>query len=307
MTYPRAHLVDSENGGYYHCTSRCVRRGWLCGQDALTGRSYDHRRSWVESRILMLAEIFAVDLYGYAVMSNHYHLTLKVEPNRVMDWNDEEVAKRWVRLSSATDQQVVKLRIAALLVSPERIKILRGRLGNLSWYMRYLNEFIARRANREDGCKGRFWEGRFRSIALLDDAAVVACTAYVDLNPIRAKITTTVERAPYTSIKRRCAAYEEKNAHPLAELTNLGLSLSSYKSLLEWTVTIEQGAVSVSRKEAVEAVSELGHAPEEWLGRVKAHRLKYRAYGARSLLKRYAQSLGQRWIKGSGLSSVGFT
>ena len=72
MTYARAHLIDSENDGYYHVNSRCVRRAWLCGVDPLTSKDFSHRRQWIEDRILQLGTIFAVDVYSYAVMSNHF-------------------------------------------------------------------------------------------------------------------------------------------------------------------------------------------------------------------------------------------
>ena len=69
-------LVDTK---YYHCISRCVRRAFLCGEDRFTGKSYEHRRGWVEGKLLELAKVFCIDVCAYAVMSNYTHLVLYVD------------------------------------------------------------------------------------------------------------------------------------------------------------------------------------------------------------------------------------
>ena len=201
MTYARSILIPKGSAGTFHCVSRCVRRAFLCGQDRLTGRSFEHRRQWVEDRIHELAGIFGVAIWGYAVMSNHLHVVVETLPETVARWSDDEVAQRWMRLYPRQDQDSEK-RGEVLAGNAERIKELRERLSNLSWFMRCLAEPIARAANREDICKGRFWEGRFKCQALLDDDAVLAAMAYVDLNPVRAKICDTLEASAHTSARR---------------------------------------------------------------------------------------------------------
>ena len=301
MTYPRAHLVDLFNGGYYHCISRCVRRGWLCGEDSVTGKSYEHRKHWAESRILHLATCFSVELYGYAVMSNHYHLVLEVLPAQARAWADDEIAHRWLQISAKDPENIDEKKLAVLLANQDRIAELRKRLGDLSWFMRYLNEWLARKANQEDGCTGRFWEGRFKSFALLDESAVLASTAYVDLNPVRARITDNVACAPYTSVARRLSEMEE-HAPKLAPLRNIGIELPEYLELLRWTASTTRDNAKTPHQPACKALENLDTSTREWHTRVKANRFKFRAYGAKDKLKSYAEKLGQRWIKSSAAS-----
>ncbi len=155
MTYARSILAPSGSPGTYHCVSRCVRRAWLCGEDRESGRSYEHRRQWVEARIGELAEVFSVAVWGYAVMSNHLHVVVEVIPQAAAKWTADEVAARWSRLYSRKDVDADK-RAEVLAGNVDRIKELRKRLCDLSWFMRCLAEPIARRANREDDCKGHF-------------------------------------------------------------------------------------------------------------------------------------------------------
>ncbi|MCE9788438.1 transposase, partial [Shewanella chilikensis] len=211
MPRPRYAQVSLEETPFYHCISRCVRRAFLCGVDDYSGKSYEHRRDWVESRLLELAAVFAIDLCAYAVMSNHLHLVLRVDLKTATEWTLEQVLQHWHLLYSGTLLSQRFLRGETLsdieyLTLQQTTEVYRQRLMDISWFMRALNEPIARQANREDGCSGRFWEGRFKSQPLLDDAAVLACMAYVDLNPIRAGIAKTPEDSDYTSIQRRIRA-----------------------------------------------------------------------------------------------------
>ncbi|QHJ12659.1 hypothetical protein FX988_02917 [Paraglaciecola mesophila] len=209
-------LIDTP---YYHCVSRCVRQSYLCGTNQLTGQSYEHRRGWVEERLLFLSTVFAIDICAYAVMSNHTHVVLCVDKELADSWNTESVLKRYHILHKGTllTQKFINgdtLTQGELITLDDTVEIYRKRLYDISWFMRDLNEYIAREANKEDDCTGRFWEGRFKSQALLDESAVLACMAYVDLNPIRAKIAKTPETATHTSIKKRIHSAKYHQAQP---------------------------------------------------------------------------------------------
>ena len=208
MPRARKHLVCLSNTPYYHVYSRCVRRAFLCGIDAQSGQSYEHRRAWIEDRLRVLSSVFSVRLCAYAVMSNHYHLVVKLNPDESDGWSDDEVLRRWTALFRGP-LLVQRYRSGESLSTAERntvrsiAAVYRNRLGSLSWFMKCLNEPIARQANAEDRCTGHFWEARFHSQPLCSEQALLAAMAYVDLNPIRARMAATPEASEYTSIRAR--------------------------------------------------------------------------------------------------------
>jgi REP element-mobilizing transposase RayT len=208
MARARKHLVCLSDTPYYHVTSRCVRRAFLCGVDAYSGQSYEHRRSWIEDRLRVLSSLFSIDLCAYAIMSNHYHLVVRLNPGETAAWSDAEVLKRWTTLFRGPllvqrfrDED--ELTAAELATVHSVAAVYRDRLGNLSWFMKCLNEPIARKANAEDRCTGHFWEARFHSQPLMSDQALMTAMAYVDLNPVRAGMARTPEQSRYTSIRAR--------------------------------------------------------------------------------------------------------
>ena len=103
MTRARRNLIDPDSTPYYHCMARCVRRAYLCGQDHLTGKDYEHRRQWVVDRLKEQVSIFAIEVCAYAVMSNHYHVVLHINTLAVDNWNRDEVLSRWTRLFAGAD------------------------------------------------------------------------------------------------------------------------------------------------------------------------------------------------------------
>ncbi|MCU4677283.1 hypothetical protein N7931_16795 [Catenovulum sp. 2E275] len=170
MAKPRSSLISLADTPFYHCISRCVRRSFLCGEDKVSGQCFDHRKLWLVERIKKLAAIFCIDIAAYAIMSNHYHLVLRVNTDLAKSLSDDDILLRWTTLyqpsfilsrylAGRKPSQSEQLVLASLA------KQYRERLTSISWFMRNLNEFVARQANFEDKCTGRFWEGRFKSQA----------------------------------------------------------------------------------------------------------------------------------------------
>jgi REP element-mobilizing transposase RayT len=314
MTRPRSHIAPPDAAGTYHCVQRCVRRAFLCGVDDYTGRSFDHRKAWVEARIGLIAECFAVAVHAYAVMSNHLHLVIAIDPHHAAGWSDAEVAARWVRLFPPREdsEDAAEHKRQRLLADLARLPVLRRRLASLSWLMRCLAEPIARCANREDGCKRRFWEGRYKCQALCDQRAVLAAMAYVDLNPIRAGIAERLDASVHTSVVKRIEAAKadpKTLIRPLAPIMghlrpNFDLSTADYLQVLDWTGrTLAPGKRGRIDEDAPAILAVIDRDADRWTTRVSAFGSGWaRAAGSAQDLIALAEQLGQQWLKGIRLA-----
>jgi len=302
MTTARKYQISLGDTPYYHIMSRCVRRSYLCGTDLHSGQSYEHRKQWIEDRIRLLSSLFSIDICSYAVMSNHYHIVLKIDAKAPEKWSLKEVIQRWLSLHKGPF--LVHKYVKNEILTPAEHEVLlsiienwRLRLGSISEFMQQLNQSIARQANIEEKCTGRFWEGRYKSQPLLTEGALLTAMAYVDLNPIRASIADTPETSEHTSIKERiqpsfdleraCSNNPDINTHHLKRFsikelmhfevaikgerqTGVPFDLRDYLTLIDTTGRIQRtdksGSISSS---ALPILERLCIDSEEWIENTK--------------------------------------
>ena len=342
MTIARKEVVVDGVEGYYHCISRCVRRAFLCGRDPYTGKSYEHRKAWVEAQLKLMAEAFAVEICAFAVMSNHLHVVLRTRPDRAYDWSPKEVARRWLlvfpksRDEKGKAQTPAQGQVGILSQQQARLDVFRERLSSVSWFMRCLNETIARRANKEDDCKGRFWEGRFKCQSLLDEPALLTCMTYVDLNPVRAGIADSPENSLHTSaflriasLKRRMNNEVASSNHPVSNLDDRtppdgwlarfedesevdpgipSIGIRRYLDLLDWTGRqIREKSFGAIPDELEPILAGLQIEADNWIDTVEGFgRMFFRAAGKPNLMMEAARRSGLRWFKGIGACRSAF-
>ena len=212
---PRAEQFSPDEVCIVNVTQRCVRRAFLAGIDGATGKDYSCRREWIRRRMELLASAFAIDMLAYAIMGNHMHLIVRNRPDVLAEWSDRDVAIRWLKvypgrrleehLAEPTEND-----IQTLVRDKQRLGTIRQRLSDISWFMRALSEPIARRANKVDECTGHFWEGRFKAQRIVDETGLLACSMYVDLNPVRAAMADSPDHSPHTSAFDRIEAEKGK-------------------------------------------------------------------------------------------------
>lgn len=205
MTIPRAKLIHPDVSLWYHCMSTCVRGAFLLRDD-----NREARKRWIEERMEFLSGIFALSVGSYAILDNHLHLVLGLQPKRLAELSDEEILDRWYMLyppkgsnrKVLTDEKLQKRREEDLQ-DAELMAKLRQRIGSISWFCKLLKEPLSRMINKEEGRRGTFFEGRFKSIAIDGPEALLSTSVYVDLNVVAAGKAATPETSLFTSIKAR--------------------------------------------------------------------------------------------------------
>ena len=333
MTKARNSIINVSDTPYYHCMGRCVRRAFLCGEDQLTGKDFSHRKQWIVDKLAELSSVFMIDVCAYAVMSNHYHLVLKINHEQVQQLSDNEVIEQWMMLFKGN---VLIARYlngdcksqAELKKVTETIELWRDRLSDISWFMRCLNESIAHQANAEDNCTGRFWEGRFKSQALLNEQALLSCMAYVDLNPIRAGISSSLDESEFTSIEQRIKAIgfraevlggredqenkklaqgnEEKSGLKLADFVGgkqvdgIAFRFMDYLELVDWTGrAVREDKSGFIAENEPKILEKLGVCSDIWFKTVAQYSDSFYSHiGSESQLQVICQDSNKKWLAG---------
>ena len=249
MRTPRYKLIDPNNSTkYYHCICRCVRRAFLCGYDRTTNKDYNYRKSIIKNLMKKMVQNFTIEICSYVVMSNHIHFVFYVNKEKASSLSSKELLKRWSNVYPVAASKINSMLIQneAQEVVNQKLEDIRYNLSNISSFMGFFCKYLAQKFNKEDNCKGRFWEGRFKSQALSDYESLINAMVYVDLNPIRAKMVKYPEGYNFSSFADRYykvlqeiknnninIKYIEKYINKLAQPNYLIELKSSSKKILE--------------------------------------------------------------------------
>ena len=282
---------------------------------------------------------------GFSVMDNHLHVLVRLDPDSATGWSDEDVVRRWGRLFPPRDKSRQPLPLSKdwvewRLKDVQWVATARARLQSLSWFMKCLKEPLSRLANRQDKARGAFFEGRFKSVAILDEESLLATCAYIDLNPVAAGIVERPEASPHTSINQRIEAVKAQDrtndlqaaergsiagsnaaagleeSHWLCPIENRrrldslregmleGIPLGSYLLLVDFTGRMFRDGKTAISAELAGILERLGSNSERWWSRIEKlskGRLLGRFFAvSRERLREVARGLGAHHLANLG-------
>ncbi len=339
MTTARAHLVDASVTRWYHCVLRCVRRADLLGEG-----KFD-RKAWIEKRLEQLAEIFSVTVAAFAVLDDRLHVLVRLDQDVAKKWSIDEVVRRWARVTPPRNRSRQQTPVTDAWVNSQRrdsrgVASARERLQSLSWFMKSLKEPLSRLVNREEQTRGTFFEGRFKSVAILDEEVLVVTCAYIDLLPVSSRFARTAQDGECTSIRKRvehvkaqggardlkaarrgsisdskptalweeglwlCPIEDRRSLGSAREGMVAGFSLGNYLLLLEYTGRLFRGEEAAVSAELVGTLERLGSNAENWQARLEklaeGRLLGHYFAASRARLKEVAEQLGVHHLANLG-------
>jgi hypothetical protein len=200
------HLVHDQVG-VYHVTSRTA-----CGQFLFD----DEAKGQFLKLLRKQAGFCGVDVLAYCVMGNHFHLLVSVPAECVV--SDAELLRRYRLLyggKHCPPSAPVPSVLAALLERNEedgqqlRERLL-ARMHDLSAFVRELKQRFGIWYNHRHQNKGTIWSDRFNSVIVEATAeALSTVAAYIDLNPVRAKLVSDPAVYRYSSYGRAMGGNRE--------------------------------------------------------------------------------------------------
>jgi putative transposase len=187
MAKPRVFTHPDTQTGVYHIVSRIVDRQFLFGEA---------EKDTFVRMMHAFAAFHQVQILTYCVMSNHFHLLVRV-PKRPegFDLSFEEVLARWQSAVGDAWQQGMQRQFEIFRSNGSEAAIeewrqrMLGRMYSLSEFMKALKQRFSQWYNRRAGRQGTLWEGRYQSVIVQDEnRALRTMSTYIDLNPVRAGI-----------------------------------------------------------------------------------------------------------------------
>ncbi len=201
----RRRLIDESRVGTYHCSSRCVRRSSFRDR-TVGGLDLDHRQEWVAKRLRAIAELFAIDVTDFAVIDNEFHAVLRNRPDLAAQLSDEQVIRRWFRMSRRGLNLLEEMgpkKLKYWLSQRKKVAEFRRRLSSISWLMIMLKEPIARAANAEDKVRGHFFGERFSSVELKDGEQRLVTSLQINSLPVRVGLAKNLASSRFTAAHER--------------------------------------------------------------------------------------------------------
>jgi len=193
-------LKLTEEEGFFHIISRTV------GQEFFLG---DVEKEKLFNIIKYYSGYYFVKPIGLTVMSNHFHLLIKSEPEsyysddqvkqRIAEYRDKKKKKEkakeedWEEEEEEGDGEI----------SDNELQQIKKQMADISEYVRAIKQTFSRWYNKMNNRSGYLWGDRFKSVLIEKGEGLLNCLAYIDLNPVRAGIVKRPEDYRWSGIGYR--------------------------------------------------------------------------------------------------------